>query len=233
MPSYRDLAKMIDHSLLKPTLTRAELEEGCDLAARYDVATVCVLPSFLEAASKLLDGTDVLPTTTIGFPHGAHTTATKLFEAEDALGRGARELDMVVNLSWVKSGAFDEVREELFRMTTLTHARGHKLKVIFENCCLHDAEKIRLCEISGELGVDWVKTSTGFGSSGATVSDVRLMRAHSPPSVQVKAAGGVKDLDMLLRVREAGATRSGSSATAAILDEARRRLASGALTRVR
>jgi len=230
MPSYRDLAKMIDHSLLKPALTRAELEAGCRIAVECDVASVCILPYFLSRAAELLGGSEVLPTTTIGFPHGGQTTRLKLLETEEALDAGARELDMVVNVSWVKSGAFAEVRSEIGAITQATHARGQKLKVIFENCYLDDAEKIRLCEICGEVGVDWVKTSTGFGSSGATVADVTLMRRHSPPSVAVKAAGGIADLDMLLRVREAGANRSGSSATAAILVEAKRRIDAGTLS---
>jgi len=229
MPSYRDLAKMIDHSLLKPALDAAELETGCRLAVACDVASVRILPYFLPRAAELLRGSDVLPTTTIGFPHGGQTTRLKLFETEEALDAGARELDMVVNVSKVKSGAFDDVRSEIDAITAATHARGQKLKVIFENCYLDDAEKIRLCEICGEIGVDWVKTSTGFGSSGATLSDLVLMRRHSPPAVAVKAAGGIADLDMLLRVREAGATRSGSSATASILAEARRRLDAGML----
>jgi deoxyribose-phosphate aldolase len=227
LPSYRELAKMIDHSLLKPTMTRDELEAGCLVALEYDVASVCIMPFYLARATELLRGSDVLPTTTIGFPHGGQSSRSKQLEAEQALNDGARELDMVVNISQVLSGEFDAVRADILGVLQSTHARGQKLKVIFENCYLNDAQKIRLCEICGELGVDWVKTSTGFGSSGATLEDLRLMRQHSPQHVQVKAAGGVQDLDMLLKIREIGATRSGCSKTGQVLGELRRRLALG------
>ncbi len=225
LPSYRELAKMIDHSLLKPTMTRDELEAGCRLAVEYDVASVCIMPFYLRRTSEILAGSSVLPSTTIGFPHGGQTSRVKRLEAEQALDDGARELDMVVNVSQVLSGDFAAVREDIVAVLEPTHARGQKLKVIFENCYLSDAQKIRLCELCGELSVDWVKTSTGFGSSGATIEDLRLMRQHSPAHVQVKAAGGVADLDMLLKVRETGATRSGCSKTREVLDELRRRLA--------
>ncbi|HEV8549313.1 MAG TPA: deoxyribose-phosphate aldolase [Polyangiaceae bacterium] len=218
---------MIDHSLLSPALTAAELEAGCRLAVEYDVASVCLLPYFVTRAAELLAGTDVLPTTTIGFPHGAVPTRVKLAEAESALRDGARELDAVVNVSQVRSGAFAEVRAEIVALTEFVHGRGRKLKLIFENCYLDEPQKLRLCELAGAAGVDWVKTSTGFGSSGATVEDVRLMRAHSPAHVQVKASGGVKELELLLALREAGATRCGSSATRAILDAFKARLAAG------
>jgi deoxyribose-phosphate aldolase len=225
LPSYGELAKMIDHSLLKPTMTVDELEAGCRLAIEYDVATVCIVPYYLARASELLHGSSVLPTTTIGFPHGGQSSRTKQLEAEQALNDGARELDMVVNISQVLSGHFDEVRTDILAVLQPTHARGQKLKVIFENCYLTEAQKIRLCEICGELGVDWVKTSTGFGSSGATIEDLVLMRKHSPVHVQVKAAGGIQDLEMLLKVRDTGATRSGCSKTREVLSELRERLA--------
>lgn len=227
LPSYRELAKMIDHSLLKPTMARDELEAGCRLAIEYDVATVCIMPYYLRRATEILAGSDVLPTTTIGFPHGGHSARVKQLEAEQALADGARELDMVVNISQVLSGDYDAVRADIVAVLEPTRARGQKLKVIFENCYLTDAQKIRLCEICGELSVDWVKTSTGFGSSGARIEDLVLMRKHSPAHVQVKAAGGVQDLDMLLKIREVGATRSGCSKTAEVLGELRRRLALG------
>jgi len=225
LPTYAELAKMIDHSLLKPTMTHDELEAGCRLALEYDVASVCIMPYYLRRASELLHGSDVLPSTTIGFPHGGQSSRIKQLEAEQALNDGARELDMVVNISQVLSGDFDAVRTDILAVLQPTHARGQKLKVIFENCYLSEAQKIRLCEICGELSVDWVKTSTGFGSSGATLEDLRLMRQHSPAHVQVKAAGGVQDLDMLLKIREIGATRSGCSKTSDVLRELRRRLA--------
>jgi len=227
LPSYGELAKMIDHSLLKPTMTHDELDAGCRLAVEYDVASVCILPYYLPRAAEILHGTDVLPTTTIGFPHGGHSMRIKQLEAEQALNDGARELDMVVNISRVLSGDWDAVRTDILSVLQPTHARGQKLKVIFENCYLNEAQKIRLCEICGELSVDWVKTSTGFGSSGATIDDLILMRKHSPARVQIKAAGGVQDLEMLLKVREAGATRSGCSKTREVLDELRKRLALG------
>ncbi len=229
IPGYADIAKMINHSLLKPTMTREELEAGCQLAARYEVASVCVMPFFLKRAADLLQGSGVLPTTTIGFPHGAQSSSVKRFEAEQALADGACELDMVVNISQVLSGDYEAVRSDIARVLEPTRAFGQKLKVIFENCYLSDEQKVRLCEICGELSVDWVKTSTGFGSSGATLHDVALMRRHSPPHVQVKAAGGVAELDMVLQVRELGATRSGCSRTSEVLDELRRRLARGAV----
>jgi deoxyribose-phosphate aldolase len=230
MPTYREIAKMIDHSLLKPMLTAAELDAGCRLARECDVASVCILPYYLERAAKLLEGSDVLPTTTVGFPHGGHTTFVKLTEAGQALDHGARELDMVVNVSAVKSGDWERVENDIEAVLSVVRSRGQKLKVIFENAYLTDAEKIRLCELCGALSVDWVKTSTGYAPTGATIPDLLLMREHSPPHVQVKAAGGVGDLDMLLRVREAGATRSGASATRVILDELRRRLDTGELS---
>lgn len=228
LPSYRELSKMIDHSLLKPTMAHDELEAGCRLAIEYDVASVCIMPYYLKRASEILHGTDVLPSTTIGFPHGGHSSRVKQLEAEQALNDGARELDMVVNISQVLSGDWDAVRTDILAVLQVTHGRGQKLKVIFENCYLSDAQKIRLCEICGELAVDWVKTSTGFGSSGATIEDLVLMRKHSPAHVQVKAAGGIQTLEMLLKVRETGATRSGCSKTAEVLSELRSRLALGA-----
>jgi deoxyribose-phosphate aldolase len=223
--TVRDIAKMIDHSLLRPTMTAAELEQGICLARQYDVASVCILPYYLKRCAQLLAGSDVLPGTTLGFPHGGHTTAVKLAEARQALDDGGVELDMVVNLSKVLSGDWDYVRDEIRAIVDLTHGRGGRVKVIFENCYLQDEHKIRLCEICGEVRADWVKTSTGYGTGGATLDDLRLMRKHAPSYVQVKAAGGVRDLDMALAVREIGVTRFGCTRTAEILDECGRRLA--------
>ena len=225
--TYDDIAGMIDHSLLVPTLTTEQLEAGCRLAREYDVASVCILPYALKRATDLLAGSAVQPSTTIGFPHGGQATSTKVAETEQALADGGSELDMVVNISKVLSGDWGYVRSDVEAVLEPTHARGMKLKVIFENCYLDDAQKIRLCEISGELGVDWVKTSTGFGTGGATDEDLALMRKHSPSHVQVKAAGGVRDLDRLLRVRELGCTRSGATRTSGILDELKKCLAAG------
>lgn len=221
---YSDLAKMIDHSLLKPVMTQQDLEAGCQLALAYDVASVCILPYYLKRCAQILQGSTVKPSTTIGFPHGGHTTAIKQAEAEQAVADGCQELDMVVNISQVLSGNWDYVRDDIQAVIEVAHAARRKVKVIFENCYLSDEHKIRLCEICGELNADWVKTSTGYGSGGATHDDLRLMRKHSPDHVQVKAAGGVRDLDALLAVRELGVSRVGASATQVMLDAARERL---------
>ena len=222
--SYREIAKMIDHSLLNPALTTQELDAGCKLAREYEVASVCILPYYLPRCAELLRGSGVQPSATIGFPHGANTTAVKLAEIEQALRDGGTELDAVINIGKARSGDWDYVRREIETLTTATHGGKAKIKVIFENAYLDGAAKIQLCEVCGEIGVDWVKTSTGFASSGATVEDVRLMRTHSPAQVQVKAAGGVRTLDALLEFRAAGATRVGSSSTAQILEDCRKRL---------
>ena len=221
--SVAELAKMIDHSLLQPTLTDEELEHGLRLALDYNVATVCIKPYYLARAAHVLQQSTVAPSTTIGFPHGGHTTAVKVAEARQALQDGAKELDMVVNIGKVLSGDWAFVREDIAAVVEVAHRVGAIVKVIFENCHLNNEQKIRLCEICGEVRADFVKTSTGYGTAGATVEDIRLMRRHAPPHVQVKAAGGVRTLDALLAVREAGATRCGATATAVILDEARRR----------
>lgn len=222
--TYRDIAKMIDHSLLNPTLTKQELEAGCQLALEYDVASVCILPYYLRRCAEILRGSGVKASTTIGFPHGGHTTAIKVAEARQALADGGEELDMVVNISQVLSGDWRQVRGDIGGVIEVAHAAGQKVKVIFENCYLQDEHKIQLCQICGELGADWVKTSTGYGSGGATDHDLALMRKHSPPAVQVKSAGGVRDLDRLLEVRALGVTRSGASKTREILNECRQRL---------
>jgi deoxyribose-phosphate aldolase len=221
---YSAIAKMIDHSLLNPTLTVDELEAGCRLALDYDVASVCIMPYYLKRCAKILSGSTVRASTTIGFPHGGHTTAIKLAETRQALADGGEELDMVVNISKVLSGDWAYVREDVRAVTDATHQAGQKVKVIFENCYLNDQQKIALCEICGELNADWVKTSTGYGTGGATMEDLALMRRHSPPHVQVKAAGGVRDLDKRLEVRALGVTRVGASRTREMLEECKRRL---------
>lgn len=222
--TYEDIAKMIDHSLLNPVLIDRELEQGCQLGRQYNVASVCVMPYYLKRCAEILQGSTVKASTTIGFPHGGHTTASKLAEARQALDDGAEELDMVVNISKVLSGDWGYVREDIKAVVEVAHARGRKVKVIFENCYLKGEHKIRLCEICGALGADWVKTSTGYGAGGATDEDLKLMRKYSPPQVQVKAAGGVRDLDRLLEVRALGVTRVGASRTVDILEECKRRL---------
>jgi deoxyribose-phosphate aldolase len=222
--TYRDVAKMIDHSLLMPQLTTDDLQKGCLLAVDYDVASVCIVPHYLRRCAEILRGSTVVPSTTLGFPHGGHATSAKVAEARQALSDGGVELDMVSNISRALSGDWDYVRADIRAVVDVTHSGGGKVKVIFENCYLKDEHKIRLCEICSDAGADWVKTSTGFGTSGATPEDLALMVRHARPPVQVKAAGGVRDLDSLLKVRAIGVTRVGARSTKEILDEARRRL---------
>lgn len=226
MPALRyiDLAKMIDHSLLQPTLTDADLEAGCKLAREYDVASVCIKPYAVKRAAEWLAGSTVLVGTTIGFPHGGHLTSVKVFESERALDDGARELDMVVNIGKVLSKDWRSIADDVRAVVDVAHKRGGVVKVIFENCFLADEHKEQLCRICGEVGADFVKTSTGYGDAGATDHDLALMRRCSPPKVQVKAAGGVRTYDRLVAVRDLGVTRVGATATRAILDEAKTRL---------
>ncbi len=222
--TYEDIAKMIDHSLLSPTMTTADLEAGCQLALAYDVASVCIMPFYLRRCAELLAGSTVKASTTIGFPHGGHATAIKEAEARQAIADGGEELDMVVNVSKVLSGDWDYVRREIAAVIAIAHAADQRVKVIFETCYLTDDQKILLCEVCGELNADWVKTSTGFGTSGATIEDLKLMREYAPEHVQVKAAGGIRDLDTVLAVRELGVSRVGASRTKDMLDECRKRL---------
>jgi deoxyribose-phosphate aldolase len=222
--TYEDIAKMIDHSLLNPTMTAADLDAGIQVGLDYDVASVCIMPFALKRCAERLAGSTVKASTTIGFPHGGHTTAAKLAEARQALADGCEELDMVVNISQVLSGEWDYVRDDIKAVVDAAHGEGQKVKVIFENCYLNDPQKIRLCEICGKLKADWVKTATGYGTGGATTEDLTLMRKHAPAHVQVKAAGGVRDLDRLLEVRALGVTRVGASRTIGMLDECKRRL---------
>jgi deoxyribose-phosphate aldolase len=222
--TYEDIAKMIDHSLLSPTLSASDLEAGCQLALAYNTASVCIMPYYLGRCAEILSGSTVKASTTIGFPHGGHATAIKQAEAERALADGCEELDMVVNVSKVLGADWDYVGKEIRAVVDIAHAAGQKVKVIFENCYLNDEQKIHLCKICGEHGADWVKTSTGYGTGGATLEDLTLMREHSPASVQVKAAGGIRDMDMLLKVRGLGVTRVGASRTSEMLDDCRSRL---------
>lgn len=221
---YLDIAKMIDHSLLNPTLTPDDLEAGLTLALAYDVASVCILPYYLARCAERLADSSVQPSTTIGFPHGGHTSEIKIAEAKRAVADGCQELDMVVNISQVLGGKWAYVRDDIRGVIDVAHQAGRKVKVIFENGYLQDDHKKRLCEICGELRADWVKTSTGYGTGGATLPDLILMRQYSPPHVQVKAAGGVRDLEALLAVRAVGVTRVGASRTREILDPCREQL---------
>jgi deoxyribose-phosphate aldolase len=222
--TYADIAKMLDHSMLQQTLTDADLEQGCLLAREYDVASVCIKPYGVRRAAQLLAGSTVAVGTTVGFPHGGHVTAIKVAEAEQAMGDGARELDMVVNIGKVLGKDWRYVAEDVGAVVEAAHRRGSLVKVIFENCFLADEHKEQLCRLCGEVGADFVKTSTGYGATGATDEDLKLMRRCSPPQVQVKAAGGVRTFDRLLAVRTLGVTRVGATATRAILDECRVRL---------
>ncbi len=223
--SLADIAKMLDHSLLKPTMTVDDLEAGCRLAVEYNVASVCLMPYYVKRCAEILKGSTVKTSTTIGFPHGGHTTSTKQAEAKRALADGCQELDMVVNISQVLSGNWDDVRDDIAAVIEPAHAAGQKVKVIFENCYLEDTHKIRLCEICTDLKADWVKTSTGYGTSGATLPDLKLMCDHTPDSVQVKAAGGVRDFETLLQVRALGVTRIGTSSSKMLLEQCKAALA--------
>ena len=218
MVTYEDIAGMIDHSLLKPNLTAREIEEGCRIAHEYKVATVCVRPSDVRRAADILRQSPVRVTTVIGFPHGATTTAAKVFEAEEAIRNGARELDVVLNIGKLKSKDYDYVRADLEAVTAAAHAKSIIVKVIFENCYLEDEEKIAACRISSEVGVDFVKTSTGFATGGAEDRDLKLMRKHTAPAIKLKAAGGIRTLERAMEVRKLGCTRIGATATVGILE---------------
>ncbi len=210
------IARLIDHALLHPALTDAEMTAGCHAARGWQVAAVCIKPCFLPEAVKILAGSIVKPTTTIGFPHGATDTASKIAESKRALADGAVELDMVVNIGKVLSEDWAYVEAEIAAVCELIHASGHVFKVIFENSYLKDHHKIRLCEICSTVGVDYIKTSTGYGSGGATMGDLRLMLKNAP-GVQVKASGGIRTLPTVLAMRDLGVSRFGTGNTREIL----------------
>lgn len=227
------LAKMIDHSLLHPTLTDDDVAKGCALAKKYRVATACIKPYCIPMARDLLAGSGVGICPVIAFPHGNSATAIKVKEAEAAAQAGGNEIDMVVNVGKVLGGDWDYVSAEIKSINEAVVANGALLKVIFENDYLQDVHIIRLCNICSEHHVAFVKTSTGYGFvkqpngfysyQGATDHHLRLMRQHAAPEVQIKAAGGIRTLDDLLRVREIGVSRIGATATESILEEAKRR----------
>ncbi len=234
MNQIKELAKMIDHSLLHPTMTDQELAEGCDIAKKYDVASVCIKPYAVRDAVKWLEGSDVLVCTVIGFPHGNSTTAIKVAETEQSCKDGATEIDMVVNIGKVLGEDWAYVKDEIQQINDACVKHGAILKVIFENDYLpEDRFKIKLCEICSEIGVAFVKTSTGYGFikgsdgkysyAGATDHDLILMRKHSAASVQIKAAGGVRSLDDLLKVKALGVSRIGATATVGMIEEAKKR----------
>jgi deoxyribose-phosphate aldolase len=220
---YRDVAKTIDHSLLRPELDLDTVREGVELALRYDVASATVRPADVAWSAELVGGSDVLISTVVGFPHGSPTTATKAAETEELVAAGADEVDMVLNIARLISGDDSYVERDIGAVVEA--AQGRLVKVIFENAYLDDAQKIRACQLTAAAGAGFVKTSTGFAASGATIDDLKLMREHSPDHVQVKAAGGVRTLDALLEVMNVGVTRIGATATEAILEDFKARKA--------
>lgn len=231
MSKVRELAKMIDHSLLHPTLSDEDLRKGCELAKAYDVASVCIKPYAVKQAVEWLAGSNVLVGTVIGFPHGNSTIAIKVAETDQACKDGAVEIDMVVNIGKVLTEDWDYIERELGAVVANCNAHGAQLKVIFENDFLtEDKHKIKLCELCSKHNVAWVKTSTGYGMvkgpdgkygyKGATEHDLKLMRANSADHIQVKAAGGVRTVEDMLKVKALGVTRIGASATQTMLDAA-------------
>lgn len=221
--TYEQIAKTIDHSLLRPELTEQEVAAGCELAQRYHVASVCAKPCDVPLAARLLKGSDVKVGTVIGFPHGSSTTETKVFEARQALENGAEELDMVLNIGWLRSGADERVGSEI--RAVVEAAAGRVVKVILENAYLTDDEKVRACHLVEEAGAQFVKTSTGFAATGATLDDLRLMRRSVSPHIQIKAAHGIRTLDALLDVLNVGVSRIGATATQTILEDFKARKA--------
>ena len=221
------IAKTIDHSLLRPELDDAFVEAGCRLAAEYDVASVCVRPVDVRRAAAILAGTDVKVGTVIGFPHGAHLTTTKVFEAHRALEDGATELDMVIDIGALKSGRDSDVQADIAAVVEAANAGGAIVKVILENAYLSDDEKVRGSRLAEAAGAAFVKTSTGFAPGGATHEDLALMRRTVSDHIQVKAAGGVRTLDAVIDVMNLGTTRIGATATKAIIDDFRARKARG------
>jgi deoxyribose-phosphate aldolase len=219
--TLRQVAKTIDHALLRPDMSRDEVREGCEVALKYDVASVCCKPADVAFCAEILKGSDVHVGTVVGFPHGNSTTATKVFETKQVVADGATEIDVVINIGWLKSGMFDEVRAEI--AAVVAAASGNQVKVILENAYLTKDEIVKACQLCEAAGADYVKTSTGFAPTGAVLEDVKLMRASVSPKVEVKSAGGVKTLDALLAFMEAGVKRSGASGTAAMLDEFKER----------
>jgi deoxyribose-phosphate aldolase len=227
MLTVQNIASMIDHSLLNPAFTDTDIRNGCALAAAYKTATVCVRPTDLKLAAEILKGTQVLPTTVIGFPHGSNRTEVKVFEAGKAIDDGALELDMVINIGKMLSGEYAYVEQDVNAVCDYAHKQKVIVKVIFENCYLTDEQKITACRLCAHA--DFIKTSTGYGTGGATAADLILFKAHARPGIRIKAAGGIRTLDAALAVRKLGAERFGATATKAILEEAQRRFELGEL----
>jgi deoxyribose-phosphate aldolase len=225
LTTYEDLAKMIDHSLLRPELSEEQVAAGCEIAKKFNVASVTVRPSDVDLAVRWMEGGSVPVGSVVGFPHGSPTTAVKLYEARDLLRRGAKEIDMVINIGKMISRQFQYVEMELLQMAETCHREGALLKVIFENAYLTEDLKVIACRICKRTEVDFAKTSTGFAPTGATIEDLQLMYRHCAPRVKLKAAGGVRTLDKALEAYQAGCARLGASATVAILEEWKARLA--------
>jgi deoxyribose-phosphate aldolase len=222
-PKYTlaQVAKTIDHALLRPDMSRDEVADGCAVALKYDVASVCCKPADVAFCANILRGSDVHVGTVVGFPHGNSATSTKVFETKQVVADGATEIDVVINIGWMKSGMYDQVRDEI--VAVVEAAQGNQVKVILENAYLTKEEIVKACQLCEAAGADYVKTSTGFAPTGAILEDVQLMRASVSSKVEVKSAGGVKSLDMLLSFMDAGVKRSGASGTAAMLDEFKER----------
>lgn len=227
-----DIAKMLDHSTLQPYLTEEDIRKGCELALKYDCASVCARPCDVPILAEMLHGSDVKVCTVIGFPHGSHETAIKVAEARLALDEGCEELDMVLNIGRMIRGDYAYVQDEIRQIAEMAHARGAIVKVILETCYLTDEQKVKACQLSEEAGADFVKTSTGYGSKGCTIDDLKLMRASVSSTVHVKGSGGIRDLDTVLSARAVSASRCGVSATAKIMEEAEKRYAEGTLKEV-
>ena len=229
MLTVQDIADMIDHSLLRPELTDGDVVEGCRVARDYRCISVCARPADVARCARELAGTAVLVTTVVGFPHGSSTTPTKLFEARGMLEAGAVELDMVLNIGKLRSGELAYVEDEIRAVCELAHGSRALVKVILENAYLTDDQKVSACRLCERAGADFVKTSTGFAKSGATIDDLKLMRASCSDRVRIKAAGGVRTLDDALAVRAVGTSRFGATQTIAILTAAAERAAEGRL----
>lgn len=225
----KDIAAMLDHSTLQPWLTEADIRHGCEVALKYGTASVCARPCDVPILAAMLKGSPVKVCTVIGFPHGAHETAIKAAEAELAVKEGCQELDMVINIGKLKGGDEAYVEAEIREIAEIAHRGGAILKVILETCYLTEEEKVTACRLSERAGADFVKTSTGYGSAGCTIEDLKLMRKSVSEKVRIKGSGGIRDLDTVLAARAAGASRCGVSATEKIMEEAERRFREGTL----
>lgn len=217
----RDIGKMIDHPILKPEMTDSDVIEQCGIAIKYNVATVCVRPYDVALCKKILQNSDVLVSAVIGFPHGNHTTSVKVFEVNKAIEDGAVELDIVMPIGKIRSGDWDYVKEDVRAVTEACHERNVLVKIIFENAYLTNQEIVKCCKLCEELKVDFVKTSTGFADTGATVENIKLMRESCGPQVAIKASGGIRTLEQVLELYKAGANRIGTSSTQKIMEEAK------------